>query len=85
MLAHEGHIKTADLRETANTLGKTYEAVNALLAARDQEISHGNVCFIKESKQAAGAMKGVMRYVSQGKTLDKDGARYPGQSTWFYW
>ena len=23
--------------------------------------------FIKESKQTAGAMKGVMRYVSQGK------------------
>ena len=33
--------------------------------------------FIKESKQTAGAMKGVMRYVSQGKkTLDKDGTRY---------
>ena len=33
--------------------------------------------FIKESKQTAGAMKGVMHYVSQGKkTLDKDGTRY---------
>ena len=33
--------------------------------------------FIKESKQTAGAMKGVMRYVSQNqKTLDEDGIRY---------
>lgn len=33
--------------------------------------------FIKESKQTAGAMKGVMRYVSQTKkTLDEEGTRY---------
>lgn len=33
--------------------------------------------FIKESKQTAGAMKGVMRYVSQKeKTVDADGTRY---------
>lgn len=33
--------------------------------------------FIKEAKQTAGAMKGVMRYVSQDqKTLDEDGTRY---------
>ena len=33
--------------------------------------------FIKESKQTAGAMKGVMRYVSQDqKTLDENGIRY---------
>lgn len=43
MLAHEGRIQTVDLRETANMLGKTYEAVNALLTTKDQVISHGNV------------------------------------------
>ena len=43
MLAHEGHIQTVDLRETANMLGKTYEAVNARLTAKGQVISHGNV------------------------------------------
>lgn len=43
MLAHEGHIQTVDLWETADMLGKTYEAVNALLTAKDQVISHGNV------------------------------------------
>ena len=33
--------------------------------------------FIKESKQTAGAMHGVMRYVAQEqKTLDEDGTRY---------
>ena len=43
MRAHEGHIQTVDLWETADMLGKTYEAVNALLTAKDQVISHGNV------------------------------------------
>ena len=33
--------------------------------------------FIKESKQTAGSMKGVMRYVSQPKkTMDEEGLRY---------
>lgn len=43
VLAHEGRIQTVDLRETANMLGETYEAVNALLTAKNQVISHGDV------------------------------------------
>lgn len=43
VLAHEGHIQTVNLRETADMLGKTYEAVNALLTAKDRVISHGDV------------------------------------------
>lgn len=43
VLAHEGRIQTVDLRETSGTLGRTYEAVNALLTAKNQVISHGDV------------------------------------------
>lgn len=43
MLAHEGHIQTVNLKETADMLGKNYEALNALLTAKDRVISHGNV------------------------------------------
>lgn len=43
VLAHGGSIQTVDLRETSGTLGRTYEAVNALLTAKEQVISHGDV------------------------------------------
>lgn len=43
VLAHEGRIQTVDLRETSGTLGRTCEAVNALLTAKNQVISHGDV------------------------------------------
>lgn len=43
VLAHEGHIQTVNLKETADMLGKNYEAVNALLTAKDRVISYGNV------------------------------------------
>lgn len=43
VLAHEGHIQTVNLKETADILWKNYEAVNALLTAKDRVISYGNV------------------------------------------
>ena len=43
VLAHEGHIQTVHLRETVEALGRTYDAVNALLTEKGQVISYGNV------------------------------------------
>lgn len=43
VLAHEGCVQTVYLRETVETLGRTYDAVNALLTEKGQVISHGNV------------------------------------------
>lgn len=43
VLAHEGRVQTVCLRETVETLGKTYEAVNALLTEKGQVVSHGNM------------------------------------------
>ena len=43
VLAHEGHIQTVHLRETVEVLGRTYDAVNALLTEKGQVISYGNV------------------------------------------
>ena len=43
MLAHQGSIQAVDLQETAQTLGKTYDAINALLMQKDRVISHGNM------------------------------------------
>jgi len=43
VLAHEGHIQAVGLRAAVDTLGKTYDAVNALLTAEDKGISHGNL------------------------------------------
>ena len=43
MLAHQGYIQAVGLQETAETLGKTYDAINALLMQKDRVISHGNM------------------------------------------
>ena len=43
VLAHKGHIQAVYLRETVEALGRTYDAVNALLMEKGQMISHGNV------------------------------------------
>ena len=43
VLAHEGHIQTVHLRETVEALGRTYDAVDALLTEKGQVISYGNV------------------------------------------
>lgn len=43
VLAHEGRIHTADLERTVETLGKTYDAVNALLTQKNMVIAHGDV------------------------------------------
>ena len=43
MLAHQGYIQAVNLQETAETLGKTYDTINALLMQKDRVISHGNM------------------------------------------
>ena len=43
LLAHTGRVQTVYLRECTEVLGKTYEAVNRLLAEKDGVISHGDV------------------------------------------
>ena len=43
VLAHSGRVQTVYLQECAEVLGKTYEAVNRLLAEKDGVISHGDV------------------------------------------
>ena len=43
VLAHEGRVQTVYLRETVETLGRTYEAVNALLTEKGQVVSHSNM------------------------------------------
>ena len=43
VLAHSGRVQTVYLRECMEVLGKTYEAVNRLLAEKDGVISCGDV------------------------------------------
>ena len=43
VLAHQGHIRSADLREATATLGRVYEAVNGLLTEEGRVVSHGDV------------------------------------------
>ncbi len=43
VLAHEGRIQAVHLRETVEALGRTYDAISALLMEKGQVISHGNV------------------------------------------
>lgn len=43
VLAHEGRIEKVNLRETADVLGRTYEAVNSLLTEKGQVVSCGNM------------------------------------------
>lgn len=43
VLAHEGRIQTVGLRAAVDTLGKIYDAVNALLTAEDKVISRGDL------------------------------------------
>ena len=43
VLAHQGHIQCADLRETTEMLGRVYEAVNRLLTEEGRVVSHGDV------------------------------------------
>ena len=43
VLAHSGRVQTVYLQECAEMLGKTYEAVNRLLAEKDGVISCGDV------------------------------------------
>ena len=45
VLAHEGRIQAVSLRETMETLGRTYDAVNALLTERNPVVSCGDVQF----------------------------------------
>ena len=43
VLAHTGHIQTVYLKELTNALGRTYEALNGLLAEKGQVISSGDL------------------------------------------
>ena len=43
VLAHQVHIRSADLREATATLGRVYEAVNGLLTEEGRVVSHGDV------------------------------------------
>ena len=43
VLAHQGHIESANLREATEMLGKVYEAVNRLLTEEGQVVTHGDV------------------------------------------
>lgn len=45
VLAHQGHIESANLREATEMLGKVYEAVNRLLTEEGQVVIHGDVQF----------------------------------------
>ena len=43
VLAHQGHIQSADLSEATAALGRVYEAVNRLLTVEGRVVSHGDV------------------------------------------
>ena len=43
ILAHTGHIQTVYLNELTEALGKTYEALNGLLAEQGTVVSSGNL------------------------------------------
>ena len=43
VLAHTGHIQTGYLNELTEALGKTYEALNGLLAEKGTVVSSGNL------------------------------------------
>ena len=43
VLAHQGHIESANLREATEMLGKVYEAVNRLLTEEGQVVTHSDV------------------------------------------
>ena len=43
VLAHQGHIRSTDLREATVALGRVYEAVNRLLTEEGQVVTHGDV------------------------------------------
>lgn len=43
ILAHTGHIRTVYLNELTEALGKTYEALNGLLAEKGTVVSSGNL------------------------------------------
>ena len=43
VLAHTGHIQTVYLNELTEALGKTYEALNGLLAEKGTVVSSGNL------------------------------------------
>ena len=45
VLAHQGHIESANLREATEMLGKVYKAVNGLLTEEGQVVTHGDVQF----------------------------------------
>lgn len=43
VLAHQGRIESANLRETVEMLGRVYETLNRLLTAEGRVVSHGDV------------------------------------------
>ena len=43
VLAHQGHIESANLREATEMLGRVYGAVNQLLTEEGRVVSHGDV------------------------------------------
>ena len=43
VLAHQGHIESANLREATEMLGRVYEAVNRLLTEEGRVVSYGDV------------------------------------------
>ena len=45
VLAHQGHIESANLRGATEMLGKVYEAVNRLLTEEGQVVTHGDMQF----------------------------------------
>ena len=45
VLAHQGHIESANLQEATEMLGRVYEAVNRLLTEEGQVVTHGDMQF----------------------------------------
>ena len=45
VLAHQGHIESANLQEATEILGRVYEAVNRLLTEEGQVVTHGDMQF----------------------------------------
>ena len=43
VLAHQGHIESANLREAVEMLGRVYETVNRLLTEEGQVVTHSDV------------------------------------------
>ena len=43
VLAHQGHIESANLREATEMLGRVYEAVNRLLTEEGRVVTHSDV------------------------------------------